>query len=50
MKRIGRIALLTLSILGVSFILTLATSHKVRAAVSALVTVSNTAASPVPTV
>jgi len=50
MKRIGRIALLTLSIFGVSFILTLATSHKVRAAVSALVTVSNTAANPVPTV
>jgi hypothetical protein len=49
MKRIGRIALLTLSILGVSFILTLATSHKVRAAVSALVTVSNTSANPVPT-
>ena len=50
MKRIGRIALLTLSIIGISFILTLATSHKVRAAVSALVTVSNTAANPVPTV
>jgi len=49
MKRIGRIALLTLSILGFSFVLTLATSHKVRAAVSALVTVSNTAANPVPT-
>ena len=49
MKRIGRIALLTLSILGLSFVLTLATSHKVRAAVSALVTVSNTAANPVPT-
>jgi hypothetical protein len=49
MKRIGRIALLTLSILGVSFVLTLATSHKVRAAVSALVTVSNTSANPVPT-
>jgi hypothetical protein len=49
MKRIGRIALLTLSIIGISFVLTLATSHKVRAAVSALVTVSNTAANPVPT-
>jgi hypothetical protein len=49
MKRIGRIALITLSIIGVSFVLTLATSHKVRAAVSALVTVSNTAANPVPT-
>jgi hypothetical protein len=49
MKRIGRIALLTLSIIGVSFILTLATSHKVRAAVSALVTVSNTDSNPVPT-
>jgi hypothetical protein len=48
MKQIGRIALLTLSIIGVSFILTLATSNKVRAAVSALVTVSNTAANPVP--
>jgi|SRR5271157_2162432 len=50
MKRIGRIALLTLSIIGISFVLTLATSHKVRAAVSALVTVSNTSANPVPTV
>lgn len=49
MKRIGRIALLTLSILGFSFVLALATSHKVRAAVSALVTVTNTDSNPVPT-
>jgi hypothetical protein len=49
MKRIGRIALLTLSIIGLSFVLTLATSHKVRAAVSALVTVTNTDSNPVPT-
>ena len=49
MKRIGRIALLTLSIIGLSFVLALATSHKVRAAVSALVTVTNTDSNPVPT-
>jgi hypothetical protein len=48
MQRIGRIALLTLSIIGISFVLTLATSHKVRAAVSALVTVTNTRSTPVP--
>jgi hypothetical protein len=49
MKRIGEIALMTLSILGAAFALSLATSHKVRAAVSALVTVSNTDSNPVPT-
>lgn len=48
MKRLGRIAILTLSIVGLSLILGIATSHTVRAAVSALVTVSNTSANPVP--
>jgi hypothetical protein len=48
MKRFGRISILTLSIVGLSLILGIATSHRVRAAVSALVTVSNTAANPVP--
>jgi len=49
MKRVGRIALLTLSVIGLSLILGVATSRSVRAAVSALVTVSNTPANPVPT-
>ena len=48
MKRLGRITILTLSIVGLSLILGIATSHTVRAAVSALVTVSNTSANPVP--
>lgn len=48
MKRFGRISILTLSIVGLSLILGIATSHTVRAAVSALVTVSNTSANPVP--
>ncbi len=48
MKRIGRISILTLSIVGLSLILGIATSHTVRAAVSALVTVSNTSTNPVP--
>jgi hypothetical protein len=48
MKRLGRISILTLSIVGLSLILGIATSHTVRAAVSALVTVSNTSANPVP--
>jgi hypothetical protein len=49
MKRLGRISVLTLSIIGLSLILGIATSHSVRAAVSALVTVTNTSANPVPT-
>jgi hypothetical protein len=49
MKRFGRISVLTLSIVGLSLILGIATSRNVRAAVSALVTVSNTLANPVPT-
>jgi len=49
MKRFGRISLLTLSVIGLSLILGVATSRNVRAAVSALVTVSNTSANPVPT-
>jgi hypothetical protein len=49
MKRFGRILILTLSIVGLSLILGIATSHTVRAAVSALVTVTNTSANPVPT-
>jgi hypothetical protein len=48
MKRFGRISILTLSIVGLSLMLGIATSHTVRAAVSALVTVSNTSANPVP--
>lgn len=49
MKRIQNIALLTLCILGLSLILGLVTSRQVRAAVSALVTVTNDATNPVPT-
>jgi hypothetical protein len=48
MKRLGRISILTLSVIGLSLILGIATSHTVRAAVSALVTVTNTPANPVP--
>ena len=48
MKRVGRVVVLTLSIIGLSLILGVATSRSVRAAVSALVTVSNTSANPVP--
>jgi hypothetical protein len=48
MKRLGRISVMTLSIIGLSLILGIATSHSVRAAVSALVTVTNTPANPVP--
>ena len=48
MKRFGRISVLTLSIVGLSLVLSIATSHKVRAAVSALVTVSNANTNPVP--
>jgi len=48
MKRFGKVLVLTLSIIGLSLILGIATSHEVRAAVSALVTVANTAANPVP--
>jgi|ERR1035438_929000 hypothetical protein len=48
MKRFGRIFILTLSVVVLSLILGIATSHRVRAAVSALVTVSNTPANPVP--
>jgi hypothetical protein len=49
MKRFGRISMLTLGILGLSLVIGLATSRQVRAAVTALVTVANTAANPVPT-
>ena len=49
MKRLGRISLMTLSVIGLSLILGVATSRGVRAAVSALVTVANTSANPVPT-
>ncbi len=49
MKRLGRISLMTLSVIGLSLILGVATSRSVRAAVSALVTVANTSANPVPT-
>jgi hypothetical protein len=49
MKRFGKVFVLTLSIIGLSLILGIATSHEVRAAVSALVTVANTSANPVPT-
>jgi hypothetical protein len=49
MKRFGRISMLTLGILGLSLAIGLATSRQVRAAVTALVTVANTAANPVPT-
>ena len=48
MKRFGKVLVLTLGIIGLSLILGIATSHEVRAAVSALVTVANTAANPVP--
>jgi hypothetical protein len=48
-KRIQKIAVLTLSILGMSLILGLVTFRQVRAAVSALVTVTNDATNPVPT-
>ena len=48
MKRFARPVMLTLSIIGLSLILGIATSHSVRAAVSALVTVSNTSTNPVP--
>ena len=49
MKRFGKVLVLTLSIIGLSLILGIATSHEVRAAVTALVTVANTSANPVPT-
>jgi len=49
MKRFFRPLVLTLSIIGLSLILGVATSRDVRAAVSALVTVANTPANPVPT-
>jgi hypothetical protein len=49
MKRLGRISVMTMGIIALSLILGLATSHGVRAAVSALVTVANTPANPVPT-
>ena len=49
MKRLGRISVLTLTIIGLSLVVGLVTSRQVRAAVSALVTVSNTSANPVPT-
>ena len=49
MKRFLRPLVLTLSVIGLSLILGVATSRDVRAAVSALVTVANTAANPVPT-
>lgn len=49
MKPIRKILALTLSILGMSLIVGLVTSHQVRAAVSALVTVTNDAANPIPT-
>ena len=49
MNRLGRISVFTLSLLGLSLVVGMATSHQVRAAVSALVTVSNTSANPVPT-
>lgn len=49
MKRIGRISVMTVGIIALSLVLGLATSHGVRAAVSALVTVANTPANPVPT-
>jgi len=49
MNRLGRISVFTVAILGLSLAIGMATSHQVRAAVSALVTVSNTSANPVPT-
>ena len=49
MKRFFRPLVLTPSIIGLSLILGVATSRNVRAAVSALVTVANTPANPVPT-
>jgi len=48
MKRIGKTLLVTLGIVGLSLVLGALTSREVRAAVSALVTVSNTIANPVP--
>ena len=48
MKRFGKVLILTLSIIGLSLIIGIATSHEVRAAVTALVTVANTSANPVP--
>jgi hypothetical protein len=48
MKRLGKFAVLTLSVIGLGLILGVATSRDLRAAVSALVTVSNTSANPVP--
>jgi hypothetical protein len=50
LKRFGKILVLTLGVIGLSLVLSIATSREVRAAVvSALVTVSNTPANPVPT-
>ena len=48
MKRFGKVLGLKLGIIGLSLILGIATSHEVRAAVRALVTVANTSANPVP--
>jgi hypothetical protein len=48
MKRFGKVSVMTLSIIGLSLVLGIATSRDVRAAVSALVTVANTSANPVP--
>jgi hypothetical protein len=47
MKRIGRTLLLTVGVIGLTLVLGALTSREVRAAVSALVTVSNTSANPV---
>lgn len=49
MKRFGKVLVLTLSVIGLSLVLGIATSRSVRAAASALVTVSNTSTNPVPT-
>src|ERR1035437_3326516 len=49
MKRFGKVLVLTLSIIGLSLILGIATSRSVRAGVTALVTVANPSANPVPT-
>jgi len=49
MKRIGNVLMLTLSLLGLALVLGVAMSHSVRAAVSTLVTVSNTTANPAAT-
>jgi hypothetical protein len=48
-KRIQKVVILTFSILGLSLVVGLVTSHQVRAGVSALVTVTNDAANPIPT-